>query len=74
MEAHMNANEWMSKGYMDGWRGKGPYAPPNHPIARAAYDHGWRSADADNGSPRTETITETREAAYAIIAADALDA
>lgn len=69
----MKADEWMARGYMDGWKGKGPYSPPNHPVAKAAYDHGWRSAEADNGKPRSETVAETREQAAAIIAADGED-
>lgn len=67
----MTAEEWMQKGYSDGWRGKGPYSPPNHPVARAAYDHGWKNAEADCGIRAPHPCpSDVRERAEAIIAAD----
>ena len=68
----MNARDWMVRGYMDG-RG-GSYSPPNHPVAQAAYDHGWGSAE-DDRLPRSKrgTIAEVRAMAAAIIAADEAD-
>lgn len=67
----MDARAWMAQGYMDGR--SGVHSPPNHPIARGAYEHGQQSARNDEVRVPNAPYAERVAAADAIFAADEAD-
>ena len=57
----------MAEGFMDGYN---PDAPEPSDNRSASYRHGFRSAQADHGKPRTESFAATRAAADRAITED----